>query len=78
MSHVNRETPVQHSRAPYYRWWRTWTTYNWREANRQSRLRHIAERREYDRKRYLRRRIAQLMERQQHVEEWLVSHGLGD
>ena len=47
-------------RRMYMATWRMFTAYDWRAANRASRRRHVAERREYDRKRYWLVRMALL------------------
>jgi len=78
MTDVPRETHVGKSRAAYYRWWRVWTSSDWRGSNARSRERHREQRRAHDRAMYQRRRMLQLMERQQRVEAWLERIGLGD
>jgi hypothetical protein len=57
MSRVVSAFPVKPSRAFYYVCWRLTTEYDWRKANRESRHRHVKERRAYDQRRYWAKRL---------------------
>jgi hypothetical protein len=75
VSPATRGVHVHLSRANYAWMWRQFTSYNWRAANAESRRRHRADRRLYDRQRYWRKRIATLHDEALQRDAWLTERG---